>query len=334
MNLQTYVTIPKASFDISHHSSMLLFGSCFSDNIGKRLLDNKFFVNVNPFGILYNPISILNAINRLLDKEYYSEKDFDFHNNLYYSFMHHGSFSRPRLADAIDNVNQVFDIASSNLEKADVLLITFGTSFVYRLKADGTVVGNCHKLPASSFSKERLSIDDISASWTNLLTRVINSNPKLKIVFTVSPIRHFNEGAHQNQLSKSILLLSIEGLVNRFSENVYYFPAYEIMMDQLRDYRFYTDDMMHPSLLSQSYIWERFGETYFSDETIKINNEWQKISQALNHKAYNPNSDSYRLFLARTIDDIEAFEDTYPFLSCLLEKQHLTQLLKKYSIEF
>ena len=326
MNLQTHVTIPKSNFDLSHHSSMLLFGSCFSENIGQRLIDNKFSVNVNPFGILYNPLSILNAINRLLDKKLFLEDDFHFYNGLYHSFMHHGSFSNSNLTDAIENANNAFNIASAKLENANALLVTFGTSYVYRLKASGDVVGNCHKLPADYFVRDRLSIEEISLAWTNIISILTSANPNLKIVFTVSPIRHFKDGAHQNQLSKSILHLSIENLLNQFPENVHYYPAYEVVMDQLRDYRFYTDDMMHPSLLAQTYIWARFGETYFSDDTLNINSEWQKLSQALNHKPYNPNSKSYRMFLSRTINDIQAFEEKYPFFSCFHEKQFLTQL--------
>ena len=328
MNLQTHVTIPKSNFDLSHHSSMLLFGSCFSENIGQRLIDNKFSVNVNSFGILYNPLSILNAINRLLDKKLFLEDDFHFYNGLYHSFMHHGSFSNSNLPDAIENANNAFNIASAKLENANALLVTFGTSYVYRLKASGDVVGNCHKLPADYFVRDRLSIEEISLAWTNIISNLTSANPNLKIVFTVSPIRHFKDGAHQNQLSKSILHLSIENLLIQFPENVHYYPAYEVVMDQLRDYRFYTDDMMHPSLLAQTYIWARFGETYFSDDTLNINSEWQKLSKALNHKPYNTNSKSYRMFLSRTINDIQAFEGKYPFLSCFHEKQHLTQLLK------
>ena len=328
MNLQTPVIFPKASFDINHRSSILLFGSCFSENIGLKLKENKFSVNVNPFGILYNPISIYNVINRLLDKQGFTEKDFTHHNSSYHSLMHHGSFSNANLNDALNKVNNEFNIAANQLETADFLLITFGTSSVFRLKETNEVVGNCHKIPANQFSRERLTVREITLTWSNLIERALTSNPKLKLIFTVSPIRHFKDGAHENQLSKSILHLSIDNLMKQFLDNAFYFPAYEIMMDELRDYRFYTDDMLHPSNLAQDYIWKRFGETYFSEETQSIIAQWQPIHQALSHKPYNRDSEAYQKFLCRTIDDIQAFEQKHTFISCLHEKQHLTQLIQ------
>lgn len=327
MNLQTYVHIPKPNFDISHKSKILMLGSCFSENIGTKLVEHKFSVNVNPFGIIYNPLSIYNSINRLLDKRVFVEKDFIFHNEMYHSFMHHGSYSRANLSEAINNVNHEFNSASNQLKNTDVLLITFGTSYVFRWKESREVVSNCHKIPANKFSRERLTVDDIVLQWRSLIQRILLVNPDLKIVFTVSPIRHFKDGAHENQLSKATLHLSVDKIENEFSENVFYFPAYEIVMDQLRDYRFYTDDMLHPSSLSQSYIWERFGDTYFSAETEKINMEWKKIAQALSHKPYHSHFKEYKKFLHRTIEELQAFEERYPFLSCFQEKQKLTQLL-------
>ena len=327
MNLQTYVHIPKSSFDISHQSKMLLFGSCFSENIGAKLKDYKFSVNVNPFGIMYNPYSIYNSINRLLDAMTFSEKDFILHNDLYDSLMHHGSFSRTHLSDAIDNANNEFNIASDQLKNADILLITLGTSYVFRWKESNEVVANCHKIPADKFTRERMTVDDIILLWNSLIRKLLFTNPDLKIIFTVSPIRHFKDGARENQLSKATLHLSVDKLMTEFPNNVFYFPAYEIVMDQLRDYRFYEDDMVHPSSLTQNYIWERFGNTYFSVETEKINAEWLKIFQSLSHKSYNSHTRANRKFIHRTMEDLQAFEERHPFLSCIEEKQKLTQLL-------
>ena len=328
MNLQTKVIIPKASFEISHHSKILLMGSCFSENIGNKLKNSKFSVNVNPFGILYNPISISNAVNRLLDKKYFSEHDFIHHNDYYHSLMHHGSFSDTNLDRAIEQVNIEFNMAYNQLEKADVLLITLGTSYVFRWKESKEVVGNCHKIASDKFSREMLSIETIFLAWSELINRIIATNPDIKILFTVSPIRHFKDGAHENQLSKAILHLSVDSLMREFPENTFYFPAYEIVMDQLRDYRFYTEDMLHPTELTQNYIWERFSNTYFNNDTQEINAEWQKINKAMSHRPYNSNSNEYKQFLTRTISNLKAFEDRYTHLSCFDEKQQLTQLLK------
>lgn len=330
MNLQTPVALPKASFDISHRATILLFGSCFSENIGLKLTENKFTVNVNPFGVLYNPISIYNAIDRLLDKQEFTQKDFIHHNDSYHSFMHHGSFSKTRQDDALQSVNNEFYKATSQLDVADFLLITFGTSYVFKWNDTGEIVGNCHKIPTNQFTRERLTVEDITTTWNSLIKRILASNPNLKIVFTVSPIRHFKDGAHNNQLSKSILHLSIDNLIEQFPANTFYFPAFEIMMDQLRDYRFYTDDMLHPSQLAQEYIWKRFAETYFSEETQTIISQWQRIRQSLSHRPYNADSEAYQKFLLRTIADIEAFEKRHKEICCLHEKQQLTQLIQNH----
>lgn len=330
MNLQTKVIIPKEIFEISHQSEILLIGSCFSENIGSKLKNNKFLVNANPFGILYNPLSIFNVVKRLLDNETFREKDFIYFNNRYHSLMHHGSFSNTQLEEAIKHVNDEFSLASNQLEKANVLLITFGTSYVFRWNDSGEIVGNCHKIPADRFTRERLSVESIFSTWSNLIKRIITSIPDIKIVFTVSPIRHFKDGAHNNQLSKAILHLAIDNLMNAFPETAYYFPAYEIVMDQLRDYRFYTEDMLHPTTLAQNYIWKRFNDTYFSSETKEVNAEWQKISQSISHQPLDSNSHEYQQFLNRTINNLKAFEDKYTYISCFEEKQHLTQLLNSF----
>lgn len=328
MNLQTPVLLQKASFDITHRSPMLLFGSCFSENIGSKLMENKFSVAVNPFGVLYNPFSISNAINRLLDGQEFSDKDFICYNNSYHSFMHHGSFSNFTLEYALCKANKEFGLATTQLNAADFLLITFGTAYVFRWKETGEIVGNCHKIPAKQFARERLTVEEITLEWSNLIKRALASNIKLKILFTVSPIRHFKDGAHENQLSKSILHLSIDSLMQQFPSNAFYFPAYEIMMDQLRDYRFYTDDMLHPSQLAQGYIWKRFAEAYFSEETQSIITEWQRIQQSLAHRPFKTDSDAYKKFLLRTIDAIEVFQEKYTFICCLHEKQQVKELLK------
>lgn len=333
MNLQTQVKIPKSEFDISHQSKIVLMGSCFSENIGGKLKGSKFQVIVNPFGILYNPISIYNALDRLLTNKSFTEKDFTHYNNRYHSLMHHGSFSKFDLSEAVENVNSEFNVASEQLKGSDVLLITFGTSYVFRWNESEEVVGNCHKIPADKFTRERLSIEDVFSAWKALINKIIGQNPSIKVIFTVSPIRHFKDGAHENQLSKAILHLSIDKLMHEFPENTFYFPAYEILLDQLRDYRFYTDDMLHPSSLAQNFIWNKFSETYFSDKTQMIIAEWHKISQALSHKVYDSNSKEYAEFLNRTINNLQTFEEKYPYLSCLQEKQHLTQLLKNIQKE-
>lgn len=333
MNLQTPVILEKSNFDILHQSKLFLIGSCFSENIGAKLLENKFDIVVNPFGILYNPISISNAIKKIRDEYVFTKDDFILHNNLYHSLLHHGSFSNINLDEAVSSVNTELKHASYTLNQANLLLITFGTSYVFRWKKTGEVVGNCHKISSIQFQRERLTVEAIVREWTKLIEELLELNQDLKFIFTVSPIRHLKDGLHENQLSKATLHLAIDSLINKFPKNIFYFAAYEILMDQLRDYRFYADDMLHPSQIAQEYIWKRFSEVYFSDQTQQICFEWQKIRKSLFHKPHNQNTDTYKQFVHRTIQALETFELKYPSLSCTEEREHLTQLLKNLSFE-
>jgi len=206
-------------------------------------------------------------------------------------------------------------------------LITFGTAYVYRLRQTGEMVGNCHKFPSEMFDRYRLTVDDIVAEWSELIADLCETNPSMRIVFTVSPIRHWRDGAHENQVSKSILHLAIDQLIDEFGDNLYYFPAYEIVMDELRDYRFYAEDMFHPSETAINYLWERFRETFFTPVTEKIISDWQPIYRSLNHKPLNFETDEYRNFLMQTLAKLERFKEKYPFISCKKETELLLALL-------
>ena len=215
--------------------------------------------------------------------------------------------------------------AVETLLSADFLLITFGTAWVYQHKYSQRIVSNCHKLPANQFRRFRLSVKEIVSEWKLLISGLKLHNSKLKFLFTVSPVRHLKDGAHENQLSKSVLFLAIEELQQLFSDILFYFPAYEIMHDELRDYRFYSDDMMHPSSLAVNYIWDRFAKFYFSKETCQINKEWSLIRNALEHRPLYPKSESYLNFLQKTSDKLEMFSKRYPYISCDKERKILTQ---------
>ena len=193
------------------------------------------------------------------------------------------------------------------------MIITLGTAWVYRLGSTGKIVSNCHKLPEKMFDRQMLSVDEITTEWKSLLLSLWEQNPELKILFTVSPIRHWKDGAHGNQLSKATLLLAVEQLQKDFPEQTAYFPAYEIMMDELRDYRFYADDMLHPSLQAVEYIWERFTETMFSRETQAILKEWKDIQKAINHKPFQPKSEAYKHFISQTLLKMERLNEKFPY---------------------
>jgi len=304
----------------------MLFGSCFAENIGSLLDSNKFDVNINPFGILYNPSSIAKALYRLLVKKTFTDDDVFLHNGLYHSFLHHGDFSKADKAECLHRINNACQKASDDLQQADTLLITFGTAYVFKHIASESVVSNCHKLPASNFDRYRLSVEDIVNEWSDLINRLKQDNPQLNILFTVSPIRHWKDGAHDNQLSKAILLLAIDELQKKHG-NIFYFPSYELLLDELRDYRFYAEDMIHPNDVAVKYIWESFSDTFFDDETMSVMKLWNNISQAINHRPFNAENEMHKEFLRQTLLKLEAFQQKYPYFRCEKEKLSLKDRL-------
>ncbi|MDO5524134.1 MAG: GSCFA domain-containing protein [Bacteroidia bacterium] len=316
MDFRTKVIISRPAFRIDHSTRMMLLGSCFSENIGNKLTENKFRVKINPFGIVYNPLSAATVVKRLLSQKNFNETDLVFHNHVYQSFLHHGSFSHPDKTKCLQNISDAFDNAAEFIAKTDVFLITFGTAYIYKLKSTGEVAANCHKFPADTFARERLTVEEIVKEWSEVIGTILAANPEARFIFTVSPIRHWKDGAHENQISKSILHLAIDRLREVFSSIISYFPAYEILLDELRDYRFFAEDMMHPSSTAIEYIWERFGETYFSKETAALNVEWQQIRRALNHRPLNENTESYRHFLHQTRQKLINFQADYPQINC------------------
>ena len=313
MDLYTRISIPKAPFAFSYTEQTVLLGSCFAENIGKKLEENKFKTDLNPFGTLYNPSSIAEAIRMLLHPERFTGDDLFRHEGVYHSFSHHSRFSSPSETECLENINGRLFSSAEIIRKARRMIITLGTAWVYRLRSTGKIVSNCHKLPEKMFDRQMLPVDEITAEWKSLLLSLWEQNPELKILFTVSPIRHWKDGAHGNQLSKATLLLAVEQLQKDFPEQTAYFPAYEIMMDELRDYRFYADDMLHPSLQAVEYIWERFTETMLSRETQAILKEWKDIQKAINHKPFQPESEAYKHFISQTLLKMERLNEKFPY---------------------
>lgn len=312
MDFRTIIDIPVSDIRIDHSTRMMLFGSCFSENIGRKLQQYKFKVDLNPFGILYNPFSVSAAIRRLLSAESFSESNLVFNNGLYHSLMHHGHFSAPNKDICLRNILKRFEDAVTGTRQTDLFLITFGSAYAYRWNESNEIVGNCHKFPARLFHRFRLSVEDITGEWQTLIARLTDIYPDVKLLFTVSPVRHWKEGAHENQVSKSILHLAIDNLQQLFPENVRYFPAYEVMIDELRDYRFYDEDMMHPSAFAIDYIWQLFSNTFFSADTRKINEEWEQIRRALEHRPRYPGTEAYDVFVRDTRRKLEEFQRKYP----------------------
>ncbi|MDD3323059.1 MAG: GSCFA domain-containing protein [Paludibacter sp.] len=310
---QTKVKIPDSPLKISHQDSILSLGSCFAENIGKRLTGTYFDVDINPFGVLYNPLSIKNSLNSLMDKQKFTKDDLFENRGLWQSFSHSSLFSDISEELCLNKINERFLKAKEQLKTSRQLIITFGTAWVYDELKSGRVVSNCHKLPSNVFNRRRLSVEEIVDNYTELFEKLFSYNPDLELIFSVSPIRHWKDGAHENNISKSTLLLSINSLQENFS-TVHYFPAYEIQLDELRDYRFYGADMQHPSDVAVNYIWERFKMTYFSTSTIALIEKLEQLNDDLNHRPLFPQSDEYKLFVKSIETRKLRLVKEYPFL--------------------
>lgn len=282
MFFRTEVLIPKPSFCIRPLQRMLFVGSCFADNIGRRFEEEKFRAVVNPYGVMYNPVSILHTVGRYVDE------------------------NRNSLAAAIPE-------EGSGREVPLVAVFTLGTNHVYRLKETGEIVDNCQKRPQRLFQEEELTIDQCRDALAEAVDKLRGIVPGVQVIITVSPIRYAKYGFHGSQLSKATLLLAADRLCREYG-CCSYFPAYEIVNDELRDYRFYKEDMLHPSDQAVAYIWERFSAAYFSKETNAFLEKWRPIKAALNHRPFNPDSEEHQIFMQRTQEKIEELKRQYPEL--------------------
>ncbi|MEG2791559.1 MAG: GSCFA domain-containing protein [Odoribacter sp.] len=312
MELQTKIDIVRPNFEINYRSSILMIGSCFTENIGEKLAYFKFNIDLNPCGIVYNPFSVANVLQLLLAHKRLTGSDLLPNNGKWVSLLHHGRFSALQAADCLKNINERLELSAARLKTTNVLIITWGTSWVYRYKENGMIVSNCHKFPAAAFDRFRLTVAEIVEKYTELIARLKTLTPDLQILFTVSPVRHWKDGAHGNQLSKSVLFLAIDELVRKF-DCVSYFPAYEIVMDELRDYRFYAEDMLHPSARTIDYIWEKFGENYLSKETETLRKRIDKINKTLLHRSSDPDSPAALELQERLKKEIKEIEQEYGF---------------------
>ncbi|HEY5510706.1 MAG TPA: GSCFA domain-containing protein [Prolixibacteraceae bacterium] len=312
---RTEVALPKIGNLISYRKNALMIGSCFTENIGRYLQDHCFPVMTNPCGILYNPASMADCLNFLVSERQFTAADLFYANGLWNNFYFHSRFSDPEKETALRNMNNSVKLASGQLRSASHLFLTFGTSWIYREKESGQVTGNCHKLPASTFIRERLSVEEMSGLWINLIHQLFESHPTLSIVLTVSPIRHFKDGSFENQVSKSGLFLLVEKLISIFgSDKIHYFPSYELVMDELRDYRFYATDMVHLSETAVSFVQEKFNEVFLDSESKEINSKIDKIIKSLSHKPFQKNGQLFQDFLSRQMDDLLKLETRCPFL--------------------
>jgi lysophospholipase L1-like esterase len=308
MNIQIYrtvVSIDPPAFSIGYGDSIVNIGSCFSEHIGKYMADHKFTIDINPYGQQYNPLSIAQGLARLLEPVPHTASDLVLHQGLYHSMAHHSSFSSDTVEGTLHPINERLSQASSALKQASVLMLTYGTAHVFRHRASGQIVSNCHKLPSSTFDMEMVMADEIVAATSQVLQDIRAINPHIRVILTVSPVRYFAFGHAINTVSKAQLFTAIYQL-QRTMNNVYYFPAYELVIDDLRDYRYYADDMLHPSPLAIQYVWERFAETLLHTDTHLIMAEIASILSAIQHRPRHAVGEAHQRFIHTQIAKIDA----------------------------
>lgn len=311
---QTRVDIEKPDFVLDYHSRLLLIGSCFAENMGNKLGEKRFAVDVNPSGIVYNPESVAQVLQLLIEGRPLTGEELVWNKGKWVSFFHHGSFSSVNREECLKKINKRLQWGADWLRKTDLLMITFGTSWVYRYIADGRIVANCHRFEAGDFERFRLSVSEITSLYDRLLGNLRKLNPAMRVLFTVSPIRHWKDGAHENQLSKSVLLLAIDDLL-KHGDRVYYFPSYEIVQDELRDYRFYAEDMLHISDVAVDYIWTRFRDTFFSAEALGVMKQVEKINKGLKHRPFDRESKEYLTFYHGLRQELNLLKSKYPLMN-------------------
>lgn len=297
MNLQTQLSFKPSQSQFGYEDSLLLLGSCFSENIEKKLSYHKFQSTTNPFGIIFNPIAIERLIqDAILDKTYTEEDVFEL-DGIWKSFYAHSTKNALSRLGAVIHLQEAQRLLREQLLKASHLILTLGTAWVYRHKSSGEIVANCHKVPQKEFSNELLSISDITSSLSKVLELIKKFNSKITIVFTVSPVRHIKDGFIENTRSKAHLLSAVHQLTN--DSDITYFPSYELMMDELRDYRFYKSDMLHPSEQAVDYIWDKFIKVYAFAKAQHTLKEVDIIQRGLSHRPFIPDSDQHKQFIAQ-----------------------------------
>jgi GSCFA family len=325
MNFRTTLNIDPSDNKIDHYTPVMFIGSCFASEIGAKMSEGKMKVLINPTGVVYNPASVCSTLNIILENKVFTESDLYKYKGINISFYHYTDFTSEDSSRIIDKINSSTRKANKFLKQAGFLVITFGTARIYRFKENGKIVSNCHKLPAFLFSQEMLTVEEIVSSWNDILNRLHSFNNNLRIIFTVSPVRHWKDGAYGNQLSKSVLFLTIDKLLeHRAVEG--YFPAFELQMDDLRDYRYYAEDMLHPSQTAIDYIWNTFSSCYFSPETIALWKEVYDVTKAMKHRFLSDSLTGKNEFAKNILGKISEIEKKNPHLDLSEERSYFTNI--------
>lgn len=314
MNFSTKIPIPKSNSSIDYDSKILSLGSCFAVNMAQKFNYFKFQNTCNPFGILFHPLAIEKIISKAINLDFFSEEDIFFHKERWHCFDVHSDLSNVNKEEFLHVLNGFVKTTNKQISEASHIIITYGTSWVYFNKHSEKVVANCHKVHQSQFLKEILSVETIEKSILNTINLIEKVNPKCAIIFTVSPVRHIKDGFIENQRSKANLISALHTTLNKPLSKQSYFPSYEIMMDELRDYRFYAEDMLHPTQIAIDYIWKRFSETNFSVNALLTMQEVDAIQKGLSHRPFNPDSESHLKFIKQLELKINKLESEFPFM--------------------
>lgn len=315
MEFRTTVKTGENRSWLHHSDSVVLLGSCFSDNMGGKMHGALINALVNPMGTLYNPMSIASGVQRLIECRPMAGQELFMQSGVWNSYDFHSRYSLPDKQVTLDRMNQRIELGHKTLRQAQLLTITLGTAIVYRLRSTGQVVANCHKVPQHEFERKMASVPEMAQVIDGMLTALHQFNPNLRIIFTVSPIRHIADGLDVNSLSKASLRVAIQNAIVSHQEYCDYFPAYEIMLDDLRDYRFYTSDMVHPSDVAVEYIWQAFQATYLDDRSALAVARCERVHKRLQHRPMSANRETVERFNNDTASVVRNLIKEYPYLS-------------------
>ncbi len=311
--------IKRAPKPVQHPQQLMLMGSCFTENIGDKLRKHKFNVLENPNGILFNPVSVAEAVDSYLSGKMFTTSDIFLHNETWHSWKHHSRYSGITAEECISKINSSITQAQQYLKHTDHLMITLGSAWLYTLTPEaanavpGSVAANNHKAPASWFRKRLMQVTEAVALLGDMIRNLQAYNPSLQIIFTISPVRHLREGVIENNRSKAVLIQAVHELVERF-EQLYYFPAYELVIDDLRDYRFYAEDLVHPNYHATQYVWEKFTEACMNEETRSLMKEIAELNLAFQHKPFNPGTFQHQKFLKTYLVKTQSLQERHPYL--------------------
>jgi hypothetical protein len=320
---RTELTLKPSEAKISYETPVLSAGSCFAVVMGQRMIENKLKVSSNPFGVIFNPVSLFRLLNYSLERKFPEISSYVEGLDQFYNLELHSDFASPKLEQLVFEVEEAIVHTGEFLKETKWLIITLGTAWVYQKVDTGLLVANCHKLPSHLFHKKLLSVEEIVSSFSKTYKNIKAKHPDINFIITVSPVRHIKDTLELNSVSKSVLRLAADQLETAF-DDVDYFPSYEIMTDDLRDYRFYKKDMIHPTEVAEDYIWGKFTHKYFSEEALQMMQEWQQLKKAVHHRPFNPATEAHQTFIRKTIEKLEKLNSK---IDVLVEIQHLKNQL-------